>query len=114
LIVDSLGFVALFRPRQVSYDDGRMSLVNGRPVRVPSRGVLADVRGDDTLRIELSVEDAAVTDTRRPSVERGEVLTTRALRRPYFVQMKGLARIRGRVAGRVISGEGTGFFETYR
>ncbi len=113
-VVDSLGFVALFRPREVAYDDARVVTVDGRPVRVPSRGVMVDVRGDDTLRIELEVEDAAVTDTRKPLIERGDAGAARAVRRPYFVQMKGLARFSGRVAGRALRGEGTGFFETYR
>jgi hypothetical protein len=39
-------------------------VVGGRPVRVPARGVMEDVRGADTLRVELEVEDAAATDTR--------------------------------------------------
>ena len=60
------------------------------------------------------MEDAAVTDTRKPLIERGDASAARALRRPYFVQMKGLARIRGRVGGTALAGEGTGFFETYR
>jgi hypothetical protein len=34
--------------------------------------------------------------------------------RTILVQMKGVARLRGRLDGRPISGEGTGFFETYR
>jgi hypothetical protein len=113
-IVDSLGFVALFRPREVAYDDGRVVTIDGRPARVPSRGVMVDARGADTLRIELDVEDATVTDTRRPLIERGDMGAARALRRPYFVQMKGRARLSGRVAGTVLSGQGTGFFETYR
>jgi hypothetical protein len=113
-VVDSLGFVALFRPREIAYADGRTVNVDGRSVRVPSRGVMMDVRGEDTLRLELEVEDAAVTDTRRPLIERGETGAARALRRPYFVQMKGRVRLSGRVAGTVLRGEGTGFFETYR
>ena len=35
-------------------------------------------------------------------------------RTPYFVQMQGLARLSGRIGGRVVQGEGRGFFETYR
>lgn len=38
----------------------------------------------------------------------------RAIARPYFIQMKGIARLTGRIGGRVVTGEGTGFFETYR
>ena len=113
-IVDSLGFVGLFRPREVVYDTGRAVTVDGRSVMIPTRGVMFDVRGTDTLRIELEVEDATATDTRRPLIERGDTMAARRLRRPYFIQMKGLARMRGRVGGRPIVGEGTGFFETYR
>ena len=113
-VVDSLGFLGLFRPRTIAYEDGGTVLVGGRQVRVPSRAVMMDARGDDTLRVELEVEDAAATDTRGPAVERGESQAARRLVRPYFVQMKGRARISGRVNGRVISGVGDGFFETYR
>jgi hypothetical protein len=113
-LVDSLGFRALFRPREVRYVDDRITMVDGRPVRTPSRAVMADIRGDDTLRVELEIEDATGTDTRRPLVERGESLAARELDRPYFLQMKGIARISGRVGGAVVRGEGAGFFETYR
>ena len=113
-LVDSLGFRAVFRPRRIAYEDARTILVDGRPVRVPARAVLADVRGDDTLRVELEIEDAIGTDTRLPLVERGETMAARLLRRPYFIQMKGLARLSGRVGGAPVAGEGTGFFETYR
>jgi len=54
------------------------------------------------------------TDTRQPNAERGETLGGRALARPYFIQMKGTARISGRVGGAPLDGQGTGFFETYR
>ena len=64
-LVDSLGFRAVFRPKAISYDDGRTATGDGDATsRVPSRAVLFDVRdGDDTLRIELSIEDAIATDT---------------------------------------------------
>jgi len=75
---------------------------------------MVDVRGDDTLRIALSIEDATATDTRRPGVERGEGLAARAIERPYFVQMKGTATITGRIRGTPLAGTGAGFFETYR
>jgi hypothetical protein len=113
-LVDSLGFRTLFRPRRLDYTDGRRVRVAGRAVRVPSRAVFADVRGDDTLRVELDIEDAAATDTRMPQAERGETMAARALAQPYFIQMKGRARISGRVGGAPIAGEGAGFFETYR
>jgi hypothetical protein len=113
-LVDSLGFRAVFRPKQIAYDDGRVIRVNGAEVRVPSRAVLFDVRGADTLRVELTVEDATGSDMRAGLIERGEGNYARLLSRPYFIQMKGLARLSGRVGGAPVAGEGTGFFETYR
>ena len=86
-LVDSLGFRALFRPKAIDYVDGRTIRVSGRDLRVPSRAVLSDVRGTDTLRVELEIEDAAGTDTRKPLVERGETMAARALARPLCVQM---------------------------
>ncbi len=113
-LVDSLGFRAVFRPRAIAYEDGRTLAVDGHTIRVPSRGVLDDVRGDDTLHVELTVEDATATDTRRGLIERGEAARVLRLARPYFVQMKGRLRISGRAGGRPVAGEGRGFFETYR
>ena len=113
-LVDSLGFLALFRPRDISYVDGRTTIVNGKTIRTPSRAEMVDVRGDDTLRIVLTIEDASATDTRSPAVERGEGLAGRALERPYFVQMKGTATLSGRIRGTPLAGTGAGFFETYR
>ena len=113
-LVDSLGFRTLFRPTRIDYVDDRVIDVGGRRLQVPSQASFADVRGEDTLRVELFIEDAVATDTREPEVERGEMLAARALPRPYFVQMKGRARLSGRVGGQPIGGEGSGFFETYR
>lgn len=113
-VVDSLGFLALFRPHEIRYDDARVIQVGGQSIRVPARATMLDERGDDTLRIELNIEDAMATDTRRPGVERGDGLIARGISRPYFVQMKGLMTISGRVGGKQLAGNGTGFFETYR
>jgi hypothetical protein len=113
-VVDSLGFRALMRPDSIRYEDGRTITVNGADVRVPSRAVMMDIRGDDTLIVELEVEDATGTDTRTPLIERGETEVARQLAFPYFIQMKGIARIRGRLGGARVSGQGVGFFETYR
>ena len=113
-LVDSLGFLTVFRPREIRYDDSLTIRVAGGLLHVPARATFADARGDDTLRVELTIEDAAATDTRGSSPERGDALGARRIARPYFIQMKGLMRITGRVAGRPIGGEGAGFFETYR
>jgi hypothetical protein len=113
-VVDSLGFRAFMRPDSIRYEDGRTITVNGAVVRVPSRAVMMDIRGDDTLIVELEVEDATGTDTRTPLIERGETEVARQLAFPYFIQMKGIGRIRGRLGGARVSGQGVGFFETYR
>ncbi|HEY9479039.1 MAG TPA: hypothetical protein VIP79_03080, partial [Gemmatimonadaceae bacterium] len=44
-LVDSLGFRALFRPREISYVDGRAVTVDGHTIKVPSSAVLVDARG---------------------------------------------------------------------
>lgn len=112
-LVDSLGYLAVFRPREIRYSGDNVSLVGGRAIHTPATATLLDVRGDDTLRVDLTIDDAAVSDT-RAGAERGNALSARAIAHPYFVQMKGRARLSGRVAGRPLSGEGAGFFETYR
>jgi hypothetical protein len=113
-LVDRSGFLAVFRPRTIRYEDGRSTVVNGRTIRTPSTAEMVDVRGDDTLRLSLRIEDASASDTRGPAVERGEALAARGLVRPYFVQMKGTATIGGRIRGTPLAGTGAGFFETYR
>ena len=107
-LVDSLGFRAIFRPDEIAYEDARTVTVGGVRIDVPARAVLFDTRGDDTLRVELEIEDAVGSDVRTAGRFR------RAGARPYFIQMKGLARLSGRVGGAPVAGEGTGFFETYR
>ena len=106
-VVDSLGFRAVMRPSTISYEDGRTAAVNGRDLRVPSRAVFADVRGSDTLRVELNIEDAIATDMRQSAAQP-------SFGGPYFIQMKGTATISGRLNGERVAGKGTGFFETYR
>lgn len=113
-LVDSSGFRAVFRPREVQYEDSRTIVVGGRRIAVPARAVMHDIRGADTLRVELTIEDATGTDVRGSIVERGESGLARAIARPYFIQMKGTARISGRLDGQPITGDGSGFFETYR
>lgn len=124
-LVDSLGFRSVFRPRSIAYEDNREIVVHGRSIRVPTRATFADVRGDDTLSVELSIEDAIGTDTRyesgiatpfvgRKDGDKSPKVTAGNTTRPYFIQMKGTARVSGRVGGSPIAGTGSGFFETYR
>jgi len=122
-LVDSLGFRAVFRPKMISYEDDRTVRTTSGLLRIPSRASFEDARGDDTLRVEITVEDAIATDTRprrkgkdgdgAGTGERGNPLGSEKAR-PYFIQMKGTARVSGRLDGRPLSGTGTGFFETYR
>ncbi|MCE2940148.1 MAG: hypothetical protein ACK53A_10225 [Gemmatimonadota bacterium] len=113
-LVDSLGFRALFRPQEVEWTDDRTWRAGSTTLRVPSRGRMVDIRGRDTLVVELLVDDVAVTDTRRGLIERGETAAARTIAQPWFLQLAGRARLRGRVDGTPIAGEGRGFFETYR
>jgi hypothetical protein len=116
-VIDSLGFRAVFRPKLISYEDNRVVSVGQKTLRVPSRASFTDIRGTDTLKVDISIDDAIATDTRpqtnRREGERGDPLGTQKPR-PYFVQMKGTARISGRIDGTELAGTGLGFFETYR
>ena len=113
-VTDSLGFLGLFRPRDITYEDGKVIRVPRRDAqRAVARGRWSTCAATTRCACELTIEDATATDT-RTSVERGDALAARRLAKPYFVQMKGLMRISGRVGGRPLSGEGAGFFETYR
>lgn len=105
-LVDSLGFAGVFRPAQIEYTPGAQRTVNGRVISTPARGLLFDVRGSDTLRLEFEIQDVAVTEMAGTGARR-------AVGRS-FLQMKGRARLAGRLRGRVLIGEGYGFFETWR
>ena len=113
-LVDRAGFLAVFRPRAIRYVDARTTRVGGRGIATPATAEMVDVRGSDTLRLTLRIEDASASDSRTAMVERGEALAARRLARPYFVQMKGTATIAGRIRGTPLAGTGAGFFETYR
>jgi hypothetical protein len=113
-VTDEQGFLALFRPKVIRYDDARIVQRPEGPLKVPATAELFDVRGADTLRLSLVIDDAVATDTRGGLVERGEGEYARALTQPWFVQMAGEAILNGRGRRRVLSGRGRGFFETYR
>jgi hypothetical protein len=113
-LTDSLGFLAVFRPTDIQYTDGDTITVGARRIAVPSRGEMTDVRGDDSLRIVLTVQDAVGTDMRRSRLHRGQPGVARGLAHPYFIQMKGILNVTGRVHGHAFAGMGAGFFETYR
>jgi hypothetical protein len=108
-LVDSLGFVGLYRPKRIEYTDDRTVAVAGQRIRVPSRASMRDERGDDWIEVLLDIDDAAATDIRQSSGIRPG-----SIGRRYFVQLKGTAQLSGRIAGRTVSGAGQGFFETHR
>jgi hypothetical protein len=110
-VIDSLGLRAVFRPREIAYDDRRV--VRG-PGHGPFEARLYDTRGSDTLDLLLSIDDVVASDTRLGLAERGEGEYARRLNTPWFLQMKGRARLRGSVSGSALAGSGVGFFETYR
>lgn len=113
-VTDERGFLALFRPRVIAYDDTRRLTTAKGSLAVPATARLFDVRGADTLELELAIDDAVATDTRIGLAERGEGNYARGLARPWFVQMAGEAHLRGRIRGVSLDGRGRGFFETYR
>ena len=113
-VVDSLGFLALFRPREIRYEDSRDDdRRRRRPFTFPARARWSTCAATTRCGSTLTIEDATATDTRRPGVERGDGLSARQLARPYFVQMKGLMTISGR-SRPADRRRGRGFFETYR
>ena len=114
-LVDSLGFRSVFRPREIRYSGSRrVPGAGAASVTAPATAQLFDVRGSDTLALELTIEDAVATDTRLGLIDRGEGEYARQLATPWFLQLKGRAVLRGRVGGVALTGTGTGFFETYR
>ena len=113
-LTDEQGFLALFRPKLIRYNDARIITTADGPLRVPASAELEDLRGDDTLRLSLTIDDAVASDTRTNLAERGKGEIARALTRPWFIQMAGEAHLSGRVRGRVLDGRGRGFFETFR
>ena len=114
-VTDKQGFLGLFRPKRMTYDDTRVLQTASGPLRVPARAEFMDIRDGDTLRLSLAIDDAVASDTRAAAAERGDGDgSTRALARPWFVQLAGEATIAGRIRGKVLTGSGRGFFETYR
>lgn len=113
-VVDSLGFRALLRPSVIRYEDASTVTVDGERVAVPARAVLADARGTDTLMVELEIEHATASDLWRQARQRGEQTALAETGARWFVQMKGVARLSGRLGGEAVAATGTGFFETFR
>ena len=100
-LTDSLGFRSLFRPKRIAYVDGRRARAGSNEIAVPSHAEFADIRGDDTVRVDLTMDDAVANAGRVRSEQ-------------WFIQMKGRAHITGRIGGQPLDLNGDGFYETYR
>jgi hypothetical protein len=99
-VVDSLGVRQVLRARPVRYaGTHRRSAELG--FTVPASFTLLAERESDSLLVEGTVDEVDATVS--PAAGAG-------LR---FLQMRGRVRMRGTVAGAVVSEEGAGFFETY-
>ena len=98
-LADSLGFLGVFRVDSISYAGSGLS---------PDRIRVRAVRGEERLRLDVEVEHALRTS--RDGTGGDRVAPPRGA---TFHQMKGRARLRGRVLGAPVSGEGPGFFETW-
>jgi hypothetical protein len=97
---DSLGVKQVLRFNTIHYSGSRP--VRGRPgVTAPSQFNLVATRDQDSLRLEVKVEDALATSSNAEGFRRA------------FLQMRGRFTLRGRVLGETVSDSGAGFFETY-
>ena len=94
-LVDDRGPIGAFRPRDIRTSEWQTVQVGGAPLRVPERMIFEDPR--QGLAVTIDVDAVHVTDLERAQ-------------RRFFVQMRGIARVRqrGEELGRL-----RGFFETY-
>ncbi len=98
-LVASLGVLQVFRARQVDYrGPGERPLRAGE---VPVGFRITATREADTLQVNTAVTDAAAT--RETAAGPGWM----------FLQMRGRARLEGRLSGAPVADSGWGFFETY-
>jgi hypothetical protein len=100
-VVDSLGVRQVLRFSHITYEGGQRAAGASGNV-APRRFSLVAGRGADTLTVTADVEEALATGMSAASFQR------------YFLQMRGRAVLRGRLAGQPVSDTGQGFFETYR
>ena len=104
------GFLGLLAPRAIEYGAWHGGpVVAGRAVRVPGTIRFAAAGEDDSLAVELKVEDVAASlpagDPRGegPALGGGRV----------FLQMRGTWTVRGRVGGRALAFTAPGAAETF-
>jgi hypothetical protein len=100
-VVDSLGVRQVLRFSRIAYEGGQRAAGASGNV-APRHFKLVAGRGADTLTVTTDVEDALATGMAAAAFQR------------FFLQMRGRAVLRGRLAGQPVSDTGQGFFETYR
>jgi hypothetical protein len=99
-LVDSLGVKQVLRFSQISYAGARRTRGNVKTA-APERFHLIATRENDTLRLNVGVEDALGTEMKSGGFYR------------VFLQMRGRFELTGRVLGETVADSGRGFFETY-
>ena len=98
-VADSLGVLQVLRFAAIRYE-GKLR-AGGAPVDGPARFTLLAARDADTVRVAVTVASSEATSQQAGGLER------------IFLQLRGHFRLEGRIAGRAITDEGDGFFETY-
>jgi hypothetical protein len=104
-LVDSLGVRQVLRFNRIDYRGERpsSSRTDRAPdVTIPATFSLVARRDADTVRLDVTVDDALATRGGPAALERS------------FLQMRGRFTLRGRVAGQLVADTGAGFFETYK
>jgi len=97
-VVDSLGLRGVLPIREIAYEWSE-SEAAAAPARRPTGFLLRADRGPDSLALRVSVDHLRITP--------------RAEDDAFFHQMRGRAEVRGRLLGRPVSEQGSGFFETW-
>lgn len=100
-LVDSLGVRQVLRFGRIAYE-GNQPASGAAGASAPRRFTLVAARGMDSVALAVEVEHALASEMSASSFQR------------VFLQMRGRFRLRGRVAGLLVSDTGQGFFETYR
>jgi hypothetical protein len=99
-VVDSLGVKQVLRFDQIRYQGSRPAAGTGR-LTSPRQFHLTATRENDTLRLDVRIQDAFGTEMKTGGFRRG------------FLQMRGSFTVSGRLLGQTVADSGTGFFETY-
>lgn len=99
-VVDSVGLKQVLRFRRIAYS-GTRPAKGAAGATAPARFTLEATRDADSVRLDVTVQDALATE-----------MGAKGFRR-YFLQMRGRFGLTGRVLGEAVADSGQGFFETY-